>query len=415
MADYLKNSQVNRFIYKQMLDLLPDHHIEIPELTLFNEIYYQCVRVQYDGNPGEDVSLRYLDEEEAWLGPDSGHANILVFCYVYVLVGQKVHLFPHEECFLKQLFPLIEGCEFIPAATELLKYMKDHDIHSPYKFQARPCPLKEIPMRIDLEYRTSMTVGEKLRKTLSLPVESSPIDFNPWRKVTDNFCRNGILFYVKLYDNREDQLRLVERIELACTKYERKSLEEFFTKLRIYILDGGYVNNSIPYTTAMRDEVYGFTGEWRNDREVKCLQNENDELQQRLDELQHTNEVERNRIEAKYQAEIAELKQRISESAAKTVSDEDAHKSKPAELTLTISELTDYVKERFSKSGGDEVSTMLYRLATKHRNLDEETFRLIDSIGPAIWERDHPFTKVEISTAQQVNINPQNVHNHKES
>lgn len=411
MADYM-NSQVNRFIYRQMRVLFPDHHIDIPELTLFNEIYYQCVRVQHDGNPGEDVSLRYLDEEEVWLGPDSGHANILVFCYVYVLVSRKLRPFSEEERFLKQLFPLIEGCEFIPAATELLKYMKDHDIHSPYKFQARPCSLKEIPMRIDLEYRTSMTVGEKLRQTLSLPVESSPIDFNPWRKVTDNFSTEAILFYVRLYNKREDQMRLLERIELACTKYERKSRGEFFTKLRLAIRGGGYVNNSLQYTTTLRDYVYGSTGEWSNDKEVKRLQTENNELQQRLDELQHTNEVERNRIEAKYQAEIAELKQRINESAPKTVSDEDAHKSKPAELTLTISELTDYVKERFSKSGGDEVSTMLYHIAMERGNLDEETFRLIDSIGPAIWKRDLPFTKVEIPTAQQVNINPQNVHNH---
>ena len=130
MVDYLKNSQVNRFIYKQMLVLLPDHQIEIPLLTLLNEIYYQCVRVQYDGTPGEDISRRYLDEEEAWLGPDSGHANILVFCYVYVLVSRKAHPLFKEECFLKQLFPLIDGCEFISAATELLQFMKDNGISS---------------------------------------------------------------------------------------------------------------------------------------------------------------------------------------------------------------------------------------------------------------------------------------------
>lgn len=415
MVDYLKNSQVNRFIYKQMLVLLPDHQIEIPLLTLLNEIYYQCVRVQYDGTPGEDISRRYLDEEEAWLGPDSGHANILVFCYVYVLVSRKAHPSFEEECFLKRLFPLIDGCEFISAATELMQFMKDNGISSPYKFKARPCPLKEIPMRIDLEYRTSMTVGEKLRKTLSMPVESSPIDFNPWRKVTDNFSPKAIVFYVRLYNKREDQMRLVERIELACTKAEHKSREEFFTKLRMSIRSGGYVNNSLGYTQDMRDYIYGFTGEWRNNADVKRLRTENYELQQHIDELQSTIEVERSRMEAKYQAEIAELKQRFNESAPQIVSDEDIHKSKPAELTMTISELTDYVKERFSKTGGDEVCTMLYHIAVEHGNVDEETFKLIDSIGPAILKRDQSFTKIEIPTAGQVNINPQNVHNHKDS
>lgn len=412
ITDYFKHSQVNRYIYKQMLRLLPTHQIDIPVLTLLNEIYYQCVRVQYDGKPGEALSRRYLDEEEAWLGRDSGHANMLVFCYVYVLIIRKLRHPFEEECFLKQIYPLIEGCEFMPAANELLQYMVDNDISSPYKFSTMTCPLKEIPMRIDLECRTDMSLTESVKASLSLPVESSPIDFNPWRKVTDNFSSKAIIFYVRLYDSREEQMRLVERIELACTKDEVKHREEFFTKLRMYIRSGGFVNNSIGYSQILRDLVYCSTGEWSIDTEVKRLQKINQNLQQRLDEIQHTYEAEMKRIEAKYQAEIAELKQRYGETDEEAVIDEGTKKSQPEQLSLTITELSDYVKERFSKSGGDEASAMLYRLAVKHKCLDDETFKLIDDIVPAIWRREFRPTEVNIPSAGQVNINPQNVHNH---
>ena len=338
VTDYLNDSPVNRFIYKQMLDLMPKHHIEVPVLKLFNEIYYQCVRVQSDGNPGGDLSYRYLDEEETWLGRDSSHANMLVFCYVDVLVSRKVHPSFEEECFLKQLAPLIDGCEFIPAANDLRKYMVDNGINSPYKFRPMPCNLKDIPMRIDLEYRMSETVTDKLRKSLALPEESSPIDFNPWRKVTDNFSTRAIVFYVRLYNKREDQMRLVERIELACTKQERKEREEFFTKLRLYIRSGGYVNNSISYGHILRDFIYGATGEWQNDKEMKRLKDERNELRRQVDDLQKSFKSEKERLEAKYKAEIAELKQRNAEADIIEEKKRDGSNTEKKEFVLTVSD-----------------------------------------------------------------------------
>jgi hypothetical protein len=77
VTDYLKNSPVNRFLYKRFLEILPTAEIEIPVVTIFNEVYYQCVRIQYDNKPGVDVQKRYLEECSAWLG--SVGASELVF------------------------------------------------------------------------------------------------------------------------------------------------------------------------------------------------------------------------------------------------------------------------------------------------------------------------------------------------
>lgn len=52
VTDYLKNSPLNRYIYKKFLTILPEYGITVPLVTMFNEIYYQCVRVNYDGMPG---------------------------------------------------------------------------------------------------------------------------------------------------------------------------------------------------------------------------------------------------------------------------------------------------------------------------------------------------------------------------
>ena len=67
MADYLRNSPMNRTIYNLILEYGPEK-IESPMLSIFNEIYYQCVRINYDGQPGVELASRYLDEEAEWLG-----------------------------------------------------------------------------------------------------------------------------------------------------------------------------------------------------------------------------------------------------------------------------------------------------------------------------------------------------------
>lgn len=97
LADYLNQSSANRYIYNLLIDLVQKHQVNVPIVTWFNEVYYQCVRVQCDGNPGEEVSKRYLAEEERWL--DSREAAELVFCLMWGLVKRKKQLSFNEDCF----------------------------------------------------------------------------------------------------------------------------------------------------------------------------------------------------------------------------------------------------------------------------------------------------------------------------
>ena len=141
LTDYLRNSPLNRYLYKVMLLELPHRKIDIPVVSVFNEIYYQCVRVRYDGNPGQDVFKRYMDEEARWLNSKQG--AILVFDFVWVLFQLRSNLSFNEECFLEQLTPIIERSEYQGFAVQLLSDMKDEAMWLTDEFPTLSCPVDE--------------------------------------------------------------------------------------------------------------------------------------------------------------------------------------------------------------------------------------------------------------------------------
>ena len=80
-------------------------------------------------------------------------------------------------------------------------------------------------------------------------------------------------------------------------------------------------------------------------------------------------------------------------------------------LMFNLDEMADYMKERFSKSGAEEVSAMLYHLAVEHGTMAEETFRQIDSIVPAILKRNKLQQIFNLPNVSQFNNNPGTVVN----
>ncbi len=81
MADYLRNSPFNRCVYNVILRHGPKP-LPLDMLTLFNEAYYQCVRINYDPTPGTDLSARYVQEETLWL--TSNQSANLIFNIAFI-------------------------------------------------------------------------------------------------------------------------------------------------------------------------------------------------------------------------------------------------------------------------------------------------------------------------------------------
>lgn len=419
LTDFLQNSPVNRYIHKMLIAL----DLKLPALTILNEVYYQCIRVQSDGNPGEDVSRRYIDEGCEWLGDDD--AIMLVFCLVLALIERKVRVSENEQCWLQHIMPCLEGHRHMSAYNDLVDYMTGSNYHSPYEFKPKPCPIDEIPVRIDLEYNLSLSKWDKVKARLNMPVESSAIDFNPWRKVTDNFSPNTILWYVRLYKTREDQLRLLKRITSACTTKEYLDNEHYFTEMERHIRMGDTVTRSISYRHLFRDYIVANPDkdfeyddpvrQWNPYRwEYEKLSKELAEVKQQSEEHRKAYEMEKALMEAKYKAEIERLKEQPdlqlhqdSLAAATTQVTGQA----PSLGLITLEEMIAYVKEKYLKADADTFTLMLYRMAQAKKITDENFFKLVDSIDAAIRERETHHQTINIPTAQQVNINPKEVIN----
>ena len=416
LTDFLQNSPTNRYIYKMIIAC----DLKVPALAILNEVYYQCIRVQCDGNPGEDVSRRYIDEGCEWLGDED--ATMLVFCLVLALIEKKVYVSENEKCWMQHIGQCLEGHRHMAAYKDLVAYMTANDFNSPYEFKPKPCPIDEIPMRIDLEYNLSLSKWDKVKARLNMPVESSDVDFNPWRKVTDNFSPNTILWYIKLYKTREDQLRLLERITKACTPDEYMVYERYFTEMERYIRMGNTVNRSIGYQHFFRDYIVANPDEefkyddpfrrWNPYRwELEKLTKELAEFKQQCEEQSKAKAL----MEAKYQSEIERLKEQRAVQSQQDVTSANAEQTTWQAHTaglITLEEMVAYVKEKYSKTDADTFVLMLYRMAQAKKISDESFFKLVDSIDPAIRERDAHHQTINIDTATQVNLDPHVVNNY---
>lgn len=395
LADHLKNSPLNRRIYKILLVELPSWKIDIPIVTILNEIYYQCIRVRYDGNPGVDVPKRYLKEEEHWL--NSGPAAELVFCFVWAFFKMRRELSFNEECFMEQLQKYFGSYEPGPRefTNRIVKDLFKQGLLQPDEIPPMPCPVSEIPLRIVSDVDNVSRLKDFLYKTILTEEERLEAGLNPFRIVTNNFSHSTIESYVQLYTSTDDQTGLLKRIENACPKKEYDTHREFFVFLQNKINLGVFNNFRIDYELS----------DWSL-HELDSLKN--------LDAQQKRHEEEMSELEAKYKSKIRELEAKLADASQITGLDDLESEASHVVVGFTIEEMVAHVKERFSKAAADEFVSMYYHLSMAHGDIDETDASLIDSIIPAIILRDAPRQTVEIPHAGQVNINPQAVNNHFE-
>jgi hypothetical protein len=247
-----------------------------------------------------------------------------------------------------------------------------------------------------------------------------------WAEVTCGFSHSVIEKYVRLYSSQNDQLRLLSCIESVLTAKDEDA-RAFLKDLTVKIETGNFeLAESLSFqptdmsagTLDQDDKPFRFALECADGKDsldlVKRYRQERDTLRSQLEEMQKNHAMEQARMEAKYKAEIHHLRKDNKRLIRWPQKSSDKYKTSGWNskiLMLNLHEVTDHVKERFSKSGGVEVCAMLYHLAVKHGAMSEETFKTIDSIVPAIVNRNITQQIFEMPNVSQFNNNPQTVIN----
>lgn len=396
ISAYLNDNPVNRYIYKQLLNVWQWCGVNTPTLKLFNEVYYLCVKVQIDSRPGEEVLRRYLKDSETWLG--SSEAALLVVSIVWALLQRKYKKSFSDECFVEQIAPFVERGEFIKMANDLVSFMQTGDIFSPQEFKTMTCPVDELPVNESYD-------GDEM-----------------WCTVTEKFTPSIIERLLTLYSNRVEQGDLLNCIVGGMSYDEKQENRELIHRLRENINKGDYLplGNYYDNLDSDSDSDYDFvlaanmkqTMEEAYDDRAEQYKQERDTYKFRLEEQKKTHAAELARLEANYKAEIARLKTLLEQQPQQSPTENTVpSESNQTEPSFTITEMVALVKERFSKSGADEVSALFYSLAAEHQYLSGDVLKLINGIEPAILQRDSRNQYIELPNVQQFNNNPGTVNN----
>lgn len=393
VTDYLKNSPINRWIYKDLLTLLPAEGIEVPAVKIFREIYYQLVSITLDKHPGVDIGKRYLDESSVWLS--SASAANLVFCLVEALLKRKEELSFTEEVFLEQLQPLIAGSKFKSTGKGLMDYMESVGIFTPGVIEPMPINVFDIPYEYCTPRQVEHSFLESIKMALGFKVRKPNETGNPWMVITDNFSFDRIEWFIKLYKTAMEQESLLDLMQESCTESDLIHYAITIQDLRRLIQHGMY--DPVAFRAAVGDTADEVADSLLGDSVTAGVA---DSVTAEVADCV-TAEVAGDTLSGGV----------ADDSATLGKLDDSATLDKLDDLKLSVSEMIEIVKERFSKSGADEFYGMISNLAVKHGCMNESLWKMIDGIVPAVIERDKPRQTVRIPHAAQVNINPQRVIN----
>ena len=246
VADFLNDNPLNRHLHKHFLRLMPLHQIEVPVVCLFNEIYYQAVRIDYDATPGVDIGSRYLRDSETQLHTQP--ATQLVYAVIWALLNNKPTLSFNEECFLSQLTPYITNSDFNNFAKQLSEEIKAMGIAVPNRFHTITCPVDGLPTFASRKERDS-----DVPHLVKIFLKSDDYDAElcnwqayseSWCEVTGRFSHASIERLIALYTTPADQLRFVEMVQDACPREVLNSHTRYFAQLASRIRTGDFVAKS---------------------------------------------------------------------------------------------------------------------------------------------------------------------------
>lgn len=401
LSDYLKDSPLNRYLYQHLLDMKNERRLDNPILTVFNEIYYQCTRVQYDSKPGEDIQKRYIDESSRWLRSD-GDAS-LVFDIVWVMYAIRGVTCFEEECFYTHLTPLIDHNKD-GFCDRLCTVLRSLGLNPPTSFKPMPASVSEIA-------DGSRNASDSFTILSRLLYGEDQIK-NVWRTVTADFSHKSIEQTVYLYTSPADRLVILSLIHDACNS---KKHIPFFNELRQKIehevrtpreSPDRYTDDGVDYTIHDDDETETLL------RKCQRLQEVCDDYVVQLESMQNYYLDKLYKMEEEHKAETVALMAQLDEALRKqsTAQDGDTQMEKPS---LTIDNMIEYVKEKFSKEGAEDFRDMYWHfVGTERLHFDSSYAQLMDEIKDAVNSRTALHQTFELPHVRQFNNNPQTVINH---
>ena len=431
-TDYLNSSPLNRYFYKYFIDILPQYRIDVPIVTFFNEIYYQCVRINYDGTPGVDIEQRYIAEEMEWV--KSERASQLIFCIVWALMSSKRNQTFHEECFLFKLTPYVKSSDFHTDANRFLYDFRTLGLEVPEQFPTMTCNMYRLPlMRMDnpIAIRNYINYWPCLDDLVEIQKAYEEY-LVAWKTVTTNYSHYAIEKYLHLMPDVTYKQKYLSILRLGADPQRDYKTVSYLDDLEMRMRTGNFDSRETPAIPT--DNPMGLTpdeyDEYRHnlalDRAVtdeelnkeEQLQRDCESLKRQLEEQQKSHEMEMARITAKHQAEIKKLKKKQTEEKKHTTKKERTPKAEektPAESTgqmFLVEEMIADVQSQFEMTSAKDFCSMYYRISAKHSYWDEKICKLVDAIVPAIKERESVRQTINIPTVQQLNLNPKEVVNH---
>lgn len=210
--EFLNESDLWNELYETFLTVKDNtYRLKVSSVVMFNEVYYQCVRVAQDSHPEEDVWYNYLNDARDNLG--WRYASDLCFSIAYAALSLMQNPPRQATRFCAILAGKIfaNDAHYFPAFKELVDRLKSEG--KLYDVRFLPTPMK--PGDIFSEERTSIDYNGNVTR--------SPLyDDEWWKNVTDNFCVENIKEIVSLWSEPKDKLSILERIEEAYQTDEQK-------------------------------------------------------------------------------------------------------------------------------------------------------------------------------------------------
>lgn len=397
LSTFLEDSPINYHLYQFMHDVKSRYQVNGSMADILNEVYFVCIRANRDFTPGNNISERYIAEEKAWTG--SSLTTELIFSLVYLVCKLQNQLSYRMECFVKSITDFTTNCIFHHELKMFIEKMKTQgNVHYETDFTPQPVPVNELP---EYQENSTPTIIDRIMWEQSQSV-------NPWRVVTNEYSQTTILDFLRCYHTKEEQRTLLGLIKKSSRTGERIQMESFYIETSQLINIGEFLPrmSEKPSNTVTVDD---------GKRELSIAYQQIEFLKQQLSDLKTSHATEISTLRAESDRRLARMDAQYNAALAANKQEEESKtiiKDKASEPFFTIAELANHAKSQCSRQGAEAVATMLYRLSGIHGFTDDTTFSLIDSIIPAIDQREAKHQTIEMPNVSQFNSNPQTVNNY---